>query len=348
MKLHLVPAQFSTTETLLLETSDFSIHAFTYSTGVEALRIQIGRGQFVWLPFFGQSLWSWKLDGVEQKFEGFVQEPDYAARDFLHNYGAFMIHCGITAMGNPTKEDTHLHHGELPLARYKEAWIEISDGPYPISLCGKMQHRIPFIAAYEFAPSLRILGDGTSVYVDSTVKNLQKTDLRYMYLNHLNFAMTHAVRLEYAMDQFTQDTVTVLDEVVPGVVADPSLFLKVGNYPAYSPELVAIMKNQPQFGPVSVNKMYRSDGTVVWVAANTKELDHTVAWLTKTPDRGACGFSLPATAGPRGLAEEGRQKNVKTLEAGNSVTFKYVFGLDKQAENKKLQQAIELLGGQYE
>jgi hypothetical protein len=122
----------------------------------------------------------------------------------------------------------------------------------------------------------------------------------------------------------------------------------VDNYPIYSPELVAIMKNQPQFGPVSVNKMYRSDGTVVWVAANTKELDHTVAWITKTPDRGACGFSLPATAGPRGLAEEGRQKNVKTLEAGNSVTFKYVFGLDKQAENKKLQQAIELLGGHYE
>lgn len=348
MKLHLVSSQFRTTETLLLETHDIAIHTFIYSTGVEAVRITLGHGQFIWLPFFGQSLWSWKLDGVEQKFEGFVQEPDYGARDFLHNYGAFMIHCGITAMGNPTPEDTHLHHGELPLARYKEAWIEISDGPYPIALCGRMQHRIPFIAAYEFSPVLRILGDGTSVFVDSTVTNLQKSALQYMYLNHLNFTMNQAVLLEYGLREFSSKTVTVLDEVIPGVVADPSLFLKVEDFSEYAPELVAIMKNQPQFGPVCVNKMHRSNGDVVWVAINTYELDHTVTWLTKTPDRSACGFSLPATAGPRGFAEELRQNNVKTLEAGNSVTFQYVFGLDKQEEDRKLKQAIQLLGGFYD
>jgi hypothetical protein len=30
------------------------------------------------------------------------------------------------------------------------------------------------------------------------------------------------------------------------------------------------------------------------------------------------------------------------------VTFHYVFGLEKQAEDKKLQQAIKLLGGLYD
>lgn len=344
----MTPSQFSRTETLLFETHELVIHTFAYSTGVEALKITIGRGEFIWLPFFGQSLWSWKLDGVEQKFEGFVEEPDYAARDFLHNYGACMIHCGITAMGNPSKEDTHLHHGELPLTHYKEAWIEISDGPNPISLCGKMQFRIPFVAAYEFAPSLKILGDGSSVFVDSTLTNLQKSDMHYMYLNHLNFTMRDAVRLEYGRNDFSKRTVTVLDEVIPGVVEDPSLFLTVDKHPTYSPELVAIMKNQPQFGPVTVNKMYRSDGDVVWVAINTNELDHTVAWLSRTVDRSACGFSLPATAGPRGLAEEARNDTVKSLEAGSSVTFQYVFGLEKQAEDTNLQQAIQLLGGLYD
>lgn len=348
MKLYLTPSQFSRTETLLFETHELVIHTFTYSTGVEALKIRIGRGEFIWLPFFGQSLWSWKLDGVEQKFEGFVEEPDYAAKDFLHTYGAFMIHCGITAMGNPSKEDSHLHHGELPLTRYSDAWIEVSDGPNPISLCGKMQFRIPFVAAYEFSPSLKILGDGSSVFVDSTLTNLQKSDMHYMYLNHLNFTMRDAVLLEYGRNDFSKRTVTVLDEVIPGVIEDPSLFLNVDKYPTYSPELVAIMKNQPQFGPVSVNKMHRGDGDVVWVAINTNELDHTVAWLSKTADRSACGFTLPATAGPRGLAEETRNNTVKTLEAGNSVTFQYVFGLEKQAEDTNLQQAIELLGGLYD
>ncbi len=348
MKLHLLSSQFSSDETILLETKDYTIHTFRYSTGVEAVKIKIEQGEFIWLPFFGQSLWSWKLEGVEQKFEGFVQEPDYEAKNFLHNYGAFMIHCGITAMGNPSKEDTHLHHGELPLARYKEAWIEISNGPYPISLCGKLQYRIPFIAAYEFSPSLRILRDGTSIFVDSTVANLQKTAMPYMYLNHLNFTMSQATHLEYGLNELSKGTVEVLDEVIPGVVNDPSLFLMPNNFSEISPELVVIKKNDHQFGSVCVNKMYRSDGNVVWVALHTKELDHTVIWLSKTPDRSACGFSLPSTAGPRGFAEESRQNNIKTLESGKSVRFQYVFGLEKQTEDIKLKQAIKLLGGLYD
>ena len=127
MKLHVTKPQFTSTETLVLENNTTRISTFLYKTGVEAVHISIGAGTFVWLPFFGQSLWSWKVGGIEQKFKGFVSEPDYAARNFLHNYGALMIHCGITAMGNPSKADTNLHHGEVPLAKYDSAGIEISD-----------------------------------------------------------------------------------------------------------------------------------------------------------------------------------------------------------------------------
>jgi hypothetical protein len=348
MKVHLVPSQFNPIETLLIKTDNFTIHQFKYHSGVEALRICIGRGELVWLPFFAQSIWNWKVDGVEQKFDGFVQEPNYGARDFLHNYGAFLIHCGITAMGNPTKEDNHLHHGELPLARYDEAWIEISDGPYPLSLCGTYRYHTPFIADYCFSPAVRIMHDGSSMFIDATLENLQNTPLQYMYLNHLNFSMKHAVHLEYGINGFTKETVTILDETIAGVKEDPSLLLRVEDHPDIHPELVAIFKNQPQFGPVCVHKMHRDDGTVVWVAANVESLDHTVVWLTSTPDRSACGFSLPATAGPRGLAEETRCGNVKTLGAKDMVVFQFVFGLDKRMEEEKLHKAIKFLGGFYD
>ena len=345
MKLHVNKTQFTSVETLLLENETVQISTFLYGTGVEAVRISIGIGTFVWLPFYGQSLWSWKVGGIEQKFNGFVSEPDYATRNFLHNYGAFMIHCGITAMGNPSKDDTHLHHGELPLAKYDKAWIEISDGPFPVSLHGRYQYTVPFIASYVFSPSLRISETGTSVLVDSQLENLQMTPLEYMYLNHLNLSLDHVTELQYGIDAFNKKTVTVLDETITGVVDDPSLFLHPSMIHTISPEMVAIMKNKPKHGTVCVNTMIRENHERVWVAINTTTLDHTVAWLTKTLDRSACGFSLPATAGPRGRIAETKQGNMKLLEPGNSVRFQFAFGLDEKPESKSLQTAITMLGG---
>ncbi len=345
MKLHLHPHCFQTTETLLAETPTTKLSTFTYSSGVEAVRIVQQRGEFVWLPFFSQSLWSWKVDGKEQKFSGFVSEPDYAARNLLHNYGAFMVHCGITAMGNPTKEDTHLHHGELPLARYQEAWIDLSEGEHPVTLGGTYQYSIPFIASYAFSPSLSIDQSGTSVLVEATLRNLQKTTLQYMYLNHLNFSLEGVERLEYGLSEFSRNTVTVLGDAIAEAKIDPKRFLAVGTMRRIEPEMVAIMKNESQFGQVCVHKMHRSDGTAIWVAIDTTLLDHTVAWLTKTPDRSACGFALPSTAGPRGLTEETRQGTVKALEPESQVIFRYIFGFNETTHTESLDHAIHLLGG---
>jgi hypothetical protein len=345
MKLYLDRSFFKTTETLLAETPSTKLFTFLYPSGVEAVRILQKRGEFIWLPFFGQSLWSWKVDGKEQKFTGFVEEPDYAARNFLHNYGAFMIHCGITAMGNPSKEDNHLHHGELPLARYQEAWIECSEGEYPTVLGGAYRYAVPFIASYTFSPRLSIAAEGTSVQVAATLGNAQQTKLHYLYLNHLNFSLEGAARLEYGLPAFTKKTVTVLQESVEHVIEDPKRFLALGSIHSIEPELVAIMKNEGQGSSVCVHQMHRDDGSRIWVAIDTMGLDHTVAWLTKTADRSACGFALPATGGPRGLAEETRQGTVKTLEPNEQITFRYVFGFDDSAQTEPLDRAVRMLGG---
>lgn len=345
MKVYLHPSYFTTTETLLAETSTTKLFSFQYPSGVEAVRILQQRGEFIWLPFFSQSLWSWKVDGKEQKFSGFVAEPDYAAKDFLHNYGAFMVHCGITAMGNPSKEDTHLHHGELPLARYQKAWIELSEGEYPVTLGGTYHYTTPFIASYTFSPSLSLAESGTSVLVEATLKNMQNTKLQYMYLNHLNFSLEGVSKLEYGLSEFTKRTVTVLGDAIDQAITDPKRFLSVDESTTIQPELVAIMRNEARYGQVCVHKMHRSDGTAMWVAIDTTQLDHTVAWLTKTPDRSACGFALPSTAGPRGLSEETRQGTVKSLDPKAQITFRYIFGLNEKTHNDVLDSAIRLLGG---
>ena len=45
-------------------------------------------------------------------------EPEVCRNFYGESYGVFLMHCGLTAMGNPTSEDTHTPHGELPIASY--------------------------------------------------------------------------------------------------------------------------------------------------------------------------------------------------------------------------------------
>jgi hypothetical protein len=49
MKLHVKKSQFTSIETPLLESDTVQISTFIYRTGVEAVRISIGRGTFIWL-----------------------------------------------------------------------------------------------------------------------------------------------------------------------------------------------------------------------------------------------------------------------------------------------------------
>ena len=346
-RLQLDPSMFSPVEKLLFEGNGVRINAFSYSTGVEAVRVSIGKGEFVWLPFLAQQIWSWKVDGIEQKFEGFVSEPSYDAKDFGENYGAFLIHCGAAAMGNPAADDEHPQHGELPLARYRSAWLEISDGEFPIALCGKYDHFVPFSALYSFSPRLRLSEDGKAVVAENRLQNLQNTPLSYMYLNHINFSIHGVKRLEYDVDEFSKERVVVLDDVVPGVQDDPERFLEVTPQVVYDPELVAIIKNQPAGNrKVVLNKAHKEDGDFFWNAIETSGLDHTVVWLTQTPDRRACGFSLPATAGPRGANEEERHGNIKSLPPAEFVDLKFAFGTDCSEE--KINTVIRMLEEKYD
>ena len=42
---------------------------------------------------------------------------------FLAIPTAAMMHCGALAMGCPSPEDDHGHHGELPYVRYDRAFV---------------------------------------------------------------------------------------------------------------------------------------------------------------------------------------------------------------------------------
>ena len=324
-KLYLYPYFFTSTEQKLYQDASATITTFLYESGVEAVRITIGKGQFIWLPFLGQQLFDWKVNGKSQKFTGFMDEPSYN-KSFLENYGAFLIHCGITAMGNPKIKDSHIQHGELPIAVFDDAWIECNahDDQHPISLHGTYHWKIPFKGEYIFSVSLAIALDGLSVLSDITIKNCSHTPLEYMYLCHINFDFLHAKSIEYGQYPFNNSRLRIIGDDV--YKQDPSKLLTLHDEMVFDPEVVAVLHHEDSTS-LFTSKLIRSDGSMCWVTQDTKNLNHTVLWMTHNQDRGACGFALPSTAGPEGKNAESNMKNVRTLCYNEEVTLHFSFGI---------------------
>jgi len=260
---------FSEKERLILESPSFCASAFLYGSGVEALRIRAGRAELIWLPYLGQQIWDWNVDGASLKFEGFVEEPAYG-KTFLQNYGGFLIHCGMTAMGNPGPRDTHLHHGELPIARFDEAWIEtvLDDGRgEELSLCGHLHWKVPFVAEYYCTPSLQISADGLRLRAAVCLENPTSHDLPYMYLAHINFAFDGAEKILSTVP-FDAAHVNIREEILPGLAANPALLKRIDGAAAYEPELVATLHHKDYSKGAALHPgsiLVHKDGSVRWV-----------------------------------------------------------------------------------
>ena len=328
----LCPSMFAEREHELLKSPSYSVSTFRYRSGVEAVKVRAGRGEFIWLPYLGQQLWDWSVDGKSRKFIGFVDEPSYG-KNFLQNYGGFLIHCGMTAMGNPGAGDTHPHHGELPVARFDEAWIEMGqeDGRETISLSGSIHWHVPFVAKYRCSPRLSVSPDGLTLRAEVRLENLMASTLEYMYLAHINFPFSGAKLLSTI--PFNPKHVAILKEIFPGMAAVPESLKRIDQAVAYDPELVAIVDAKDAAIKSAGSILERGDGTAFWVSQETDELDHYVIWITHNVDRGACGFHLPSTAGPRGLAAEKALGNVKQLAPGGEATLRYSCGFRDNVED---------------
>ena len=109
---------------------------FLYDSGVQGLRIENELGHIIALPYQGQQIWDCCFLGRNLTMKSMFTDP-VPNVGYLQSYGAFLLHCGATAMGVPSKTDTHPLHGELPNAVYERAWLEIGeDEKGSIFLCG--------------------------------------------------------------------------------------------------------------------------------------------------------------------------------------------------------------------
>ena len=332
MKLNLQKGFFADRENQLLEHGEFEISAFRYSSGVEALFVKNKKCSFIFLPYLGQQIWHYKVDGRELSMQTNVKEP-IKSPVYLENYGGFLYHCGLVSMGVPDVD--HPHHGEIPNDEYRSAYIECGEdeGGKFIALGGELVRDVAFIRGYKFRPQIKLY-EGSAVFkITIEIENTRAYPLDYMYLCHINFAPIDGARLitsaKYDAEHIkiyntVQDT--PLLNYIADLEKDLTIMDKVGaSGQVYDPELCFGIKYESDENNRAYTMQYEDCGAC-FVSHPVDYLPYSIRWISRTKTEQSMGMVLPATGehlGYKNAVEKGQLKQVApnstisfTIEAG--------------------------------
>ena len=353
MKVNLRAADFTAAETVLAEGRSLSASIFRYPSGVAALRIRNSVGEVILLPFHGQQIWDATFHGRRLTMRSMFDEP-VATTSYLHNYGAFFLHCGATAMGNVGAGDTHALHGEMPNAPYTAASLligEDDDGPY-MGLDGKMRYTVAFAHNYEARPRFKIHAGSGKMALDLVIHNLKHTPMELMYLAHINFRpidgakivdtvpdAKEAIRIRTKIPDFFTPTESH-KQLLAALEKDPGLHRDIVKGRAIDPELVMGLDFKPDRDGWAHALQMLPDGGADFVSFRPSELKRGVRWLTRTANQDALGLFLPGTAEADGYTAEKAKGNLVVVPAGGEFRCALRFGALQRDEAEQLRHQV--------
>ncbi|MBQ8880010.1 MAG: DUF4432 family protein [Clostridia bacterium] len=359
-RVYLRESYFADGEQTVLTTRNLLASTFTYSTGVCGVRLRNERGAVVLLPYMGQMIWRCEFDGRELAMRSIYTEPERDARVFGETYGCFLMHCGLTAMGNPTPKDTHAPHGELPVARYQTVFLvsgEDEKGRY-IGLGGTYSHKRCYETNYDFSPLVKLYEGKTSIDVTVSFRNNKDVPLEYYYLCHINHRAVDGSRLLYTAPR---DSITVYHEV-PDDYFSAEIASKTNRYlkkldnnsgimdhvgapgQSYAPEIVFCCAYESDSEGRAYTMQQYPDGDAVYVIHRPSELPYGVRWISRTEDENAMGMVLPATAEHKGRLYCQSKGQGKYLSQGETVTYHIETGLLDSSSAKEMAERIRAMG----
>jgi len=345
----LAPSDFAAKPRVIARVEGLTATAFRFDSGIAALRIDNDVGHVVLLPFQGQQVWDATFHGRRLTMQSVFAEP-VEARDLLSSYGAFFVHCGATAMGNPGAEDHHPLHGELPLAPFQSATLlsgSEGDGPY-MGLAGSYRHRLAFSHHYVAEPEL-LLHHGTGLLdLHLRIRNCRQSPMELMYLAHVNFRPVDGAHL---VDTVPDDPARMrIRTRLPGYFAPSaereSLLARLAAEPALHRRIVAGQRIEPELvmgldfeadetGFAHAMQIHPS-GEADVVSHRPGELPRAVRWITRNGDEDALGLTLPGTAEADGYTAEKRKGNLVTLAADGVFSCHVRFGALTQKAAEEL------------
>lgn len=350
----LIKQQFSEKEKLVAEFGGLKASSFVFDSGVHALRISGQQTELVLLPFQGQQIWQAVVKGRDITMKSMFEQP-YATTDFLRTYGAFFLHCGATAMGGPSAEDTHALHGELPNAPYQRAFLLLGEddkGRY-LGMGGEYQHTEAFSHNYLAQPLVKVYEDSSIFSSEMVIKNLKNVDMELMYLAHINFRPEDNAEIIYSAKSDAEHV--RVRQNLPAHITPKAGYQAFLDELAQHPEKHHVLKPELNFDPEVVffvdyladasgwahSLLKHTDGTGSYMRHRPEQLGHGVRWISRTPDQDALGIADPATAEPDGYSAEKAKGNIKVLPAGGTWRMKVEMGVLSAQETNDMHTHIK-------
>lgn len=306
------PGDFPQAETPLASRGALAATAFRYPTGVAGLRIANGAGHIDVLPFQGQQIWDALFRGRRLTMETAIPHP-LPTQDYRATYGAFYLHCGGSAMGNPTAADTHPLHGELPNLPMDGAVLRLgsdADGDW----AEVESHALTDAGdggRLEVVARLRLRAGATMIEIGIAVGNAGTARQPVFYLGHANFAPLKGARI---VDDGHPAHVTLRPPPYAptsapegrawhdAVAADYARHRDIRPDDCVDPEFVATYRLTAPAGAIAETRQVHPDGRADVVRQRTDDLPAIVRWIDRSRVRRAVGFALPATTSPDGRA----------------------------------------------
>ena len=353
---HLSKEMFSSKERVVVEHAGLTATTFIYNSGVLAVKLTNRRGEIILLPYQGQQIWSARFDGRDLTMRSMFTQPKMTTI-YLETYGGFLLHCGFTAMGVPTSDDTHPLHGELPNAPYDSAQLVLGedDGGAYLGLGGSYQHTVAFSFNYLCQPLVKLHEQSALIGMSVRFTNLKNTPMEYMYLAHANFRPVDHGRLVYSASP-TPGTVRVRKSIpshvkpLPGyreflekLSQDPSIHHTLTPELVFDPEVAFFIQYSADEHGWAHSLQIHPDGTSDYLRHRPAQLPIGVRWICRTPDQDALGLVLPATAEPEGYTAEKAKGNLRTLAAKDQIEFTYELGLLRPEETAQQEKNIAQL-----
>jgi hypothetical protein len=347
--------QFAENEQKLLEYGTLRAYTFRYKSGVEAIRMENDKGSLVLLPFMGQMIWSMNFLGQSPVMRSTFDEPLPNCAHYGETYGCFLMHCGLSAMGNPTAEDTHLPHGELPIAQYREAHLSFGEderGAY-LALSGTYTRQCAFEIHYDFCPECGLYENASLLDLTVRFTNRHYLPLEYFYLCHINYLPVDGARLHYTAKR---ENIIVHDEIpsnYPREIAektkahlerlrrDPAIMDTIDSETqSYAPEIVFTCRYEQGADGVAHTLEELPNGYGCYVSHRPSELPFGIRWISRTRDEDALGMVLPATAEHKGYLDCKRKGYERYLAPSESMTFHIQTGILSPVETQEMIQKI--------
>ena len=319
----------------LLVTPNFSVRSFFFDSGVMGLRISSKDMEVTFCPWKGMQIWRFEAGGQDVTMKSTFEEPTDST-SFLENYGAFMLHCGLTGIGHPSSKDMHAHHGELPNGRMERVWIEsrsLEESSF-LLIGGSRRIRISHFCNLDFTVQVALVPSCSRMFVQANIENCGNNDFDYSYLCHINWRLPESGLL-FPSNHFSTDFEERMGEVDGKLSAD---FLKrvsissdqcdvVSKHEGIFPEYCCRFDIDDENNDWVESTMKSEIGTYA-VAYRSREFGHFLRWISNTGDESAAGFCLPSTGSDDGRLANDEKGFLRRLRAGEKCEHLMCIGVN--------------------